>query len=368
MARNRLFELRNRLLTNPGFRRWVQKTFIGRWVANRQAYRLFRIASGFVHSQVLLACVRLDLFERLRHGPLPLARVAEGIALPAERVRHLLDAASALGLLEARADGSYGLGMLGAAMTDNTPLTALVRHHAVLYEDLADPVSVFANDGPSQRMGELWPYAATETPRSLGQDAVSAYTTLMASSQSMIAEQVLDTVSMRRYDSLLDIGGGAGAFVAAVAARWPHLTLTLADLPAVATIARERLAAKGLRERVDVVEVDAMKDTVSGPYDVVSLVRILHDHDDERVLQLLATARAALAPGGLLLVAEPLAGKRPPGDLIETYFSIYLLAMGSGRPRRFETLAALLKKAGFSRIRRRPTPVPLITSVIVARR
>lgn len=368
MLHNRLFKLRNRLLTNPGFRRWVQKTFIGQWIANRQAYRLFRIASGFVHSQVLLACVRLDLFERLRHGPRTLTAIADELALPADRSRHLLDAASALGLLEARANGSYGLGMLGTAMTDNTPLTALVRHHAALYEDLVDPVSMFASDGPSRRMAELWPYATADTPRSLDADAVGAYTTLMASSQSMIAEQVLNAVSLRRYRSLLDLGGGAGAFVAAVAERWPHLELTLADLPAVAEIARQRLDAKGMRERIGVIEVDAAKDTVSGTYDVVSLVRILHDHDDERVLRLLATARAALVPGGLLLVAEPLAGKRPPGDLIDAYFSIYLLAMGSGRPRRFEALSGLLEKAGFTRIRRRPTRVPLITSVVVARR
>ena len=202
---------------------------------------------------------------------------------------------------------------------------------------------------------------------SLNEAAVGNYTSLMAASQSMIAEQVLAAYSMRRHRRLLDVGGGAGVFVEAVARRWRHLELTIADLPAVAAIARERIEAAGLSDRIEAVGLDATRDALPDGFDLVSFVRILHDHDDERVLELLSAARRALSSDGVLLVAEPMAAERGAGALIDAYFNVYLLAMGSGRPRRYDELSALLRTAGFGRIRRHRTRVPLITSVLSAR-
>ena len=366
MIRTRFLALRDRLLTSVEFRRKSQKIPLVQSLANRQAADLLHIFSGFIHSQVVLACVRLGLFERLRDGPLPAATLARDLDLPLERARHLFDAAAALKLLDARAPDTFGLGMLGATLVDNQPLTAMVRHHALLYEDLADPVALFRSAGSATRLAKLWPYASGDSPGELTASDVSNYTTLMAASQAMVAEQVLDAYSLRRCRTLLDLGGGAGAFVKAAAERWPALELRLVDLPAVAEIAVREIEDCGLSQRVEVLGVDATAEPLPGNNDVISLIRILHDHDDERALGFLQAARAALAPGGVLLVAEPLAGKRGPGPLIDAYFSIYLLAMGSGRPRTFAELAELVRRAGFRRVRRRRTRVPLITSVIVA--
>jgi demethylspheroidene O-methyltransferase len=364
---SRFLALRNRLLTSPAFRRTAEKIPFFQSVARRQSVELFRLCSGFVHSQVLLACVRLGLFERLRNGPLEPSEIAQGAGLARRRCEHLLRAAAALGLLERCPDGRYGLGVLGATLIDNGAVVALVEHHALLYEDLVDPVGLFAGAAGPTRLSRLWPYADAERPDSLGAGDVGAYSDLMAASQTMIAAQVLDAVSLRRARSLLDLGGGSGAFVAAVAGRWPRVRLALCDLPAVADIARTRLAAAGLGDRVEILGGDATRTTLPGGFDVVSLVRILHDHDDQRALELLGAARRSLRPGGMLLVAEPLADAPGAGRVIEAYFSVYLLAMGSGKPRTRAELQALLEAAGFRRIRRRRTRVPLITSVLTAR-
>ena len=73
--------------------------------------------------------------------------------------------------------------------------------------------------------------------------------------------------------------------------------------------------------------------------DIVSLVRVVHDHDDEAALAILRAAWQALPAGGTLLLAEPMAGTRGAGG-VGAYFAFYLLAMGSGRPRRAEELTA----------------------------
>src|SRR4051794_4279593 len=76
------------------------------------------------------------------------------------------------------------------------------------------------------------------------------------------------------------------------------------------------------------------------------LVRVLHDHDDAAAMTILRTARAALTPGGTLLVAEPMAATKG-AETVGSYFEFYLLAMGSGRPRTAGELTAMLQQAGF---------------------
>jgi len=114
--------------------------------------------------------------------------------------------------------------------------------------------------------------------------------------------------------------------------------------------------------------VGAVRDALPRGADLVTLVRVLHDHDDPLVETVLRSAFQALEPGGRLLVAEPLAGTTGAERMGDAYFGIYLWAMGSGRPRSAKELTGMLEKAGFSRIRRLPTRIPLQTSVLVADR
>jgi demethylspheroidene O-methyltransferase len=99
-----------------------------------------------------------------------------------------------------------------------------------------------------------------------------------------------------------------------------------------------------------------------------SLIRVLHDHDDEPVRQLLERLHSALRPGGHLLIAEPMAGTAGAESIGDTYFSFYLWAMGSGRPRTAQELEAMCLTAGFARVSEFRTPIPALTRVLVAQK
>jgi demethylspheroidene O-methyltransferase len=86
---------------------------------------------------------------------------------------------------------------------------------------------------------------------------------------------------------LLDIGGGDGSFLAAAATRAPDLELQLFDLPAVADRARMRFEAAGLAGRATAFGGSFQTGLLPVGADLVSLVRVLHDHDDEDVMGLL---------------------------------------------------------------------------------
>ncbi len=324
---------------------------------------MFDLVAGFAYSQVLLACVQLDLFALVAPRPLTAGAVGYSAGLTEAAADRLLAAAAALGLMERRGD-AYGLGPLGAAMVDNPAVAAMVRHHAAVYADLADPVALLRSGRGA--LSEYWGYARAESPGGLRADQVSAYSELMAASQPLVAAEVLDAYDVRRHRVLMDVGGGDGRFLVAAGARAAGLRLVLFDLPAVAERARDRFAAAGLAGRAEAVGGDAFRDALPRGADLVSLVRVVHDHDDSGAMVLLRAVRAAMAPGAVLLVAEPMAGLRGAERVGDAYFGMYLLAMGSGRARTPARLRSMLLEAGFSSARLRGTATPVQTGLIVA--
>ncbi len=363
----RWYVLRDRLLGNPGFQRWAARFPLTRPIARRRAYRLFDLVAGFVYSQVLLACVRLRLLERLAESPRTAEQLAPALGLDLAATRRLLAAAESLRLVAARRDERFGLGDLGAALLANPGVLAMIEHHPLLYEDLRDPVRLLREGGGGGALQRYWGYARSGAPDELPAERVADYSALMAASQSFTAAEILDAYPLGRHRRLLDLGGGEGAFVAAAAARHPELQFILFDLPAVAERARDRLAAAGIGGRVRAVGGNFFGDPLPPGADVISLVRILHDHDDEPALRLLRTARLALPKGGTLLVAEPMAGMKDGAPIGGAYFGFYLLAMGSGRPRSEAEICGLLRQAGFAAVRAIPARGALFTRLIEAR-
>ena len=364
--RDRFRAFRERVTADPRFRSWASRFPLTRPMARRRAGQLFDICAGFVYSQVLFACVRLRLFDTLHEGgPQTEAALAHRLGLPPDGAARLLEAAAALELAHRRDDGLWTLGPLGAAMIGNPGIAAMVEHHALLYADLADPVALLRRERGGNALSAYWAYSGADRPQALGAESVADYSALMAASQPMVAEEVLAAFDFTRHRILLDVGGGEGAFLSAVGAATPGLRLMLFDLPPVAARGAARFAANGLASRAETFGGDFTTDALPQGADLISFVRVLHDHDDDVVMALLRRARAALPAGGRLLVAEPMAGTTG-AESMGAYFGFYLLAMGRGRPRRPAELQAMITKAGFASSRLVPTRTPLLTRVLVA--
>ena len=361
-----LLAFRDRLLTSPKFVRWAVGCPLTRPFVRHRQRALFDLCAGFVYSQILLSCVRLGVFDILRDGSQSLGELSRRMSLAPEAASRLLAAAASLRLVSRRGSDRFGLGPLGAVLAGNSAIGALIEHHSLLYTDLADPVALLRGRRDT-KLGGFWPYAGAERVIDLNAARVSQYTRLMAASQTLIADEVIGAYRFGRHRCLLDVGGGNGSFLAAVGARYPRLRLVLFELPVVAAQASARLAAAGLASRATVVGGDFRSDPLPNGADIITLVRVVHDHDDGIALGLLRAARRALPAGGVLLLAEPMSatpGAEPVGD---AYFGFYLLAMGSGRPRTPGALAALLREAGFTEIRRLRTNSPLLTGAIIAK-
>jgi len=353
---------RNRLIGDPGFQRWASRFPLTRPVARRRAQALFDLSAGFIYSQIAYACVTSGLLERLAAGPCDIAQLSRTTSLDASGALRLVRAAAALKLAEPCADGRFALGAEGAALLGAPGVTAMITHHALLYADLADPIGLLRRGGGGGALAGYWPYAGGEAPEP---EAAAAYSGLMSVSQAMVAAQVLDAWPVARYRRLMDVGGGQGSFLRAVAARAPRLELALFDLPAVAERARKAFAADGIT--VEAVGGSFFVDRLPRGADAISLIRILHDHDDGPALVILKAVRAALPSGGTLLIGEPMAAERGAERVGDAYFGLYLLAMGSGRPRPAAEIVGMCREAGFTDARRVRTHMPMIAGLVVAR-
>ena len=364
---DRWFAWRDRVLASARFQRWAAAFPLTRPVARRRisrplrSVRRLRLFAGAVCLRALAALRFAAGGTARRH-----ATCRRYLGLSPDATERLLAAAAALGLVERRALGRFGLGPLGAAMADQPAIAALVEHHAKLYADLADPVGLLRGDVGDTALGGYWPYA-----RSAGRECPCDETAPLQPIDVALA--ILDrrrsarrglagvaSLPSRRRGRRGGLSGGRGAANARTFAcsssncpRWRRAPRLASPPPACGG-------------RVDVVGGNFHVDPLPIGADVISLVRVLHDHDDAAASALLRAVRRALPRGGKLLLAEPMAetpGAEPAGD---AYFGFYLLAMGSGRPRSAQCLKEMLEAAGFSQVRHWPTRLPLLVRALSA--
>jgi demethylspheroidene O-methyltransferase len=364
-----LFNRRNALLRSTKFQRWAGSFPLTRGIACRNAGAVFDIVAGFVYSQILLALVQLKVLDLLSEGPLEKSELAERLGLTAEAADTLLEGACSLKLLEHRSGGRIGLGWNGAPLVGNEPVLSMIEHHATLYADLRDPVSLLKRRSFDTAMAQYWPY--TDAHNDDVNDTrlkrqIEAYSKLMAASHPFVANEIFDVFSFNKYKRVLDVGGGEGEFILRLAKHAQHLQLAAFDLPGVAARARVRFHAEGIEARASAFGGSFFDDELPQGFDLITLNRVLHDHDDAHAMQLLKAIRRAVPVGGSFLLTEPMADTPGAKAMGHAYFGMYLWAMGRGRSRSAETISSMLREAGFSHVREISTRIPLQARILLA--
>ncbi|MCU0827558.1 MAG: acetylserotonin O-methyltransferase [Tabrizicola sp.] len=347
-----------RLALQPWFHRFCARVPGLSRIAKGEGEALFSIVSGFVQSQALLALVELRVLHRLVEGPLTTARLAQLCGLPMDRMAVLAQAGAALRLMRRKGE-AWHLTPRGAAFLTVPGLEAMVRHHPVLYRDLTDPVAFFKGETQPELAG-FWPYVFGAGGAADPALAVR-YSALMADSQALVAEDTLRLVDFSGIGTLMDVGGGTGAFLDAVGRAHPGIRRRLFDLPAVVAGAAARLG-----EGVEIIPGSFRDDPLPEGADAISLIRVLYDHADSTVAALLAACFQALPPGGRLIISEPMSGGDRPDAATDVYFAVYTLAMQTGRTRSGVEIAQMTRAAGFEITQSARSYRPFVTSALLA--
>ena len=353
-----------RLVARPSFQDWVNRTPGLSRIARKDGAELFDIVQGFVRAQTLFAMVQLEIPRQLMNGPMTADDLGRQAGLPADRMALLLKAAAGIGIVKQRRKGGFSLTRQGAALVGVPGLQDMILHHGAFYRDMADPVGLLAGDRETE-LSAFWPYVfgaggATDP------EVTDRYSNLMAETQSMVARDTLQAVSLKDVSCLMDVGGGSGAFLIEAGQQNADMDMILFDLPAVMGSATRRVAAAGMTNRITLAGGSFRDDTLPDIADAISLVRVLYDHSDDTVMALLQSVYDSLPPGGRLIISEPMSGGDTPDAITDVYFAFYTLAMRTGRTRSSAEIAELVKAVGFTNLETPRTPRSFVTSVLTA--
>jgi len=256
--------------------------------------QLLALGASFMSARLLGAGVEFGLFERLADGPLAFEELARATGLPPHALRVLANGLVALEVLELR-DGSFANGASAQAfLTGRTSVD--IRPGLRLFNQIVYPM--WTQFEHTVRTGEPARLAqASDDFARLFSEGIEAWT-------SVTANTLPDRYDFARHQRLLDVGGGTGSYLVPILERHPQMRATLFELPPPAEIARKRLALQPTRDRIEIVEGDALFDPLPGDHDVVLLAAVVHLFDPEKIVHLLQRVRQCVANGATLLLVD----------------------------------------------------------------
>jgi ubiquinone/menaquinone biosynthesis C-methylase UbiE len=186
----------------------------------------------------------------------------------------------------------------------------------------------------------------------LAEGSIESFIGAMHVIASKKAPEVVAAVEPGDARRLLDVGGGSGTYTLAFLAAVPEMRATLFDLPSVIEMARSRVQAAGMEDRVRLVSGDFYKDPLPTGHDLALLSAIIHQNSQEENKALYRRIRDALDPGGRIVVRDYVMSSDRTAPLEGAMFAVNMLAgTRFGSTYTYQEIADGLAAVGFYRIR-----------------
>lgn len=329
-----------------------------------------RLVLGECIAQAVAVAVELGAIDELAAGPRRAGAVAEAVRAHPDALYRLLRLLSGVGLVEEREGRVFALTEPGRSLCrDGSRAECAVRGMALMmgapwhrraWSDLADCVRT----GHSSFDRLFGGFAYYRDDPEAGRVCHEA----MEESLAAHVVPLLRGRDLTRFGTVVDVGGGRGALLAAVLAGHPRGRGVLLDLPHVVAEARATLERAGVADRCELVGGDFFTAVPSGG-DVYLLADVVHDWDDEHAVRILRNCAAAMNPGGRVLLCEavlPEARNRyTPAAVIDLEM---LVMCEGGRQRTAAELGELLGRAGLHLTGMRPGPLYSLLEAVPAAR
>lgn len=309
----------------------------------------------------------LGLGDLLADGVRPVEELAERSGAHAPSLHRLLRGLAALGVLEEAGDGRFQLTEMGRLLGSETPnslrgtaMSAGGEMGTRAWGNLLHSVKTGQTAFDHTFGKSAFDYFA-ENP-----EISAAFNKSMVAGTRQVAPSLIAAYDFSRFPTIVDVGGGSGALIAAILEAAPGSRGVLFDTPAGLESARGLLDDAGLADRCDVVEGDFFQFVPEGG-DAYLVKSIIHDWDDERSLTILENCRVAMSKRARLLVIEPLLPERadssePARTIVMS--DLNMLVNTGGRERTREEFEALFADAGLRLSAAIATDAPFGFSVI----
>lgn len=312
---------------------------------------LLQLSGGYWSACALHSGVRLDVFTLLSGSPSSAAEVAAACKSDERGMETLLNALSALGLLD-KNQGSYIATRFAADyLSQNSPtyMGHIIMHHHHLMSGWARLHESVKSGSPVRGSVASADDAGVRESFLMG----------MFNLASQLAPRIVREIDLSGCRTLLDLGGGPGTYAVHFCLQNPELTAVVFDLPTTRSFAEGVVGRFHLSGRVSFTGGDYNSDNLPTGFDAVWISHILHGEGPERCAGLLSKAVSALRQGGVLMVQEFILDDDKDGPQFPALFSLnMLLGTEAGRSYSGRELAELMGAAGLADVRRLPIELP----------
>jgi hypothetical protein len=305
---------------------------------------LVELIRGGRVAQSINVAARLGVADQLADGPRTAAEIAELVGAHPRALHRLLRLLADFGVFEELGERRFALtplsellrrdqegSMRGLVMMLEAPFIRDAWTH--LIEAVTSGNAAFDHAHGKQLFDYL-----REHP-----DDAAVFDQAMVGASRQLVASILEVYDFGEYRTLVDVGGGNGALLAAILARNPGSRGVLFDLPEVAARAGGLLEAAGVADRCEVIAGDFFESVPRGG-DAYVLTQIIHDWDDGAALRILQNCRAAMADDARLLLGEAVLPDGTEPSLAKV-IDIEMLVIG-GQERTEAEYRELLERAG----------------------
>ncbi|MCL1920260.1 MAG: acetylserotonin O-methyltransferase [Kiritimatiellaeota bacterium] len=318
---------------------------------------IIELASAYYGSAVLFAALEVDAFTAIRNagGSATSETLAQQAGADPRGMRLLLDACAALGLLAKTADGVYAntqasvLTLVTGAPND---LTRAIRYNRDVYP-------AWGRTAELVRTGR--PVEAPEIHLGEDPERTRAFVMSMHGRALGIGRAVVPLLDLTGCRTLLDLAGGPGTYAVLLAQANPGLSCVTTDLPAVAAVAAQLVAATDVAGRVTCRAGDYHTDAYEPEtYDAVTIFGALHQESQTQIVSILKRAHVALRPGGKIFILDMMTDATHTQPAFSALFAVNMaLTTANGWVFSDEELKGWLAEAGFANARTQPVPPPM---------
>jgi hypothetical protein len=321
------------------------------------AAQLMEMIAAYRVSRAIHAGAALGIADLLADGARTADEIAPAAACNPDSLGRLMRALASVGVLSEEEGGRFALTETGALLRTGHPqsLHAWAMLHSrpyfwISWSALEQSIRTGENAFRHVYGTSVWDYRAAHPDESAVFDRAMQAGTLQTN------RAVLDAVDFGRFRTIVDVGGGNGALLAAILAANPDVRGILFDQAHV--VRPDLLETAGVVGRCRIVGGSFFESVPDGG-DAYILKFILHDWEDAEAQAILAACRRAMAPGTTLLVLE----RHTDGAELR-FADLHMLVSPGGRERTLDEFQTLLAAAGFRFVG--TTPTASIVSVIEA--
>ena len=217
-------------------------------ILHREVERLYLVFGGHIFFQTLRTAVQLDLFTLLaKEGPLTRKEIARRLNIEEQPARIVVLGLTVVGLLRKRGkrySNSYLADLLFVKDSPRKITSYVELQHRAMYKGLywmLDSVREYRNVGIKEFAGnEPTLYERLAHDPEVEKIFQEAMQELSVQANADMAR----FVDLTGVKHLVDVGGGDGTNIIAMARRWPNLRATVFDSPTVCEIARKNIAGE----------------------------------------------------------------------------------------------------------------------------